>query len=368
MPEYSEDLGSHIFYLYDFVKKAAEQIDILLIIEKCNVREVGGPFKKVYVQRFNGILRCFESFWLLLLARVQGYNNFYIHYSYIGAINASLISRLSGARTFYWSCGMMWLFEKPFKLKWNILKEKLVHEWPLRLILKASNYLVTGNETMKSEYHKHYGISLRRIKVMPNWIDLDRFDPAKFNKENLKTQYGVPDDKKVVLFVHHLSERKGADLIPQIAAGFKDRGDVLFLICGSGPYESKLKQETKEKGIENVVRFEGAVPNKLIPEYFAMADVFLMPSREEGFPRVLLESMAMNVPYVASDVGGVREMTPRSLEQYFVKIGSTAVKFIDKIKEVLSVDNIDIRLGIENYSTDSVIRYFIKLFDQYEEK
>jgi len=364
MPRYSEDLDSHIFYLYDFLKRAAEILDVYLIIEKSDTRKIEGSFKKVSFQKFSGVVRYLENFLLIAKARFLGYKNFYVHYSYVGAINAILVSRLTGARTFYWSCGMMWLFKKKFKLSWGTFKDKLTKEWPLKFILKQVDYLVTGNETMKLGYYKHYNIPLAKIKVMPNWIDLERFNPDKFDRNALREKYDIPLHKKVVLFVHHLSERKGADLISPIAEELKSDEDVIFIVCGGGPYKSKLEKEIDAKGLRDMVRLEGAVPNRKIPEYFAIADVFLMPSREEGFPRVLLESMAMNVPYIASDVGGVREITPDILADYIIG-GFEVSDYCGPIRSIFNISPaFDSRSYDKRYDTENILKIFYSLFNK----
>jgi len=334
-----------------------------LIIEGGGVQNIIGDFQEAHVQKFeHGPLRYLENFYLLFSARIKGYKNFYVHYSYAGAINASLIARLTGARSFYWSCGMMWLFEKRLSFKTSVLKQKLVGEWPLKLILKICHFLVTGNETMKRAYVEHYKLNAERVKVMPNWIDLQRFDPGRYKKEGLRRKYDIDIGKKVVLFVHHLSGRKGADLIPDIVLGFKTRNDIIFIVCGRGPAEQKLKEQVKDRGLDKIVRFEGGTPNKLIPEYFAMADVFLMPSREEGFPRVLLESMAMSVPYVASAVGGVREITPDTLQEY-INDNLEDVAFYERAIESLINKNVPgLRDGVSKYDTQKVVEIFLNIF------
>jgi len=80
----------------------------------------------------------------------------------------------------------------------------------------------------------------------------------------------------------------------------------------------------------------GEVPHRELPAYYRAADVFLMPSEEEGFPHVLLEAMASGLPHVASDVGGVREITPQELHEYLVPSGDT-VEFARKLLDLLTM-------------------------------
>ena len=137
---------------------------------------------------------------------------------------------------------------------------------------------------------------------------------------------------RIILFVHRLSKRKGADLIPEIAKGFGD--DALFLMIGDGPEFENLKFKIENSGLKNI-KLLGQVPNKDITWYFHSSSIFLMPSREEGSPHVILEAMASGVPFIASDIGGVREIVPKEFERFLCP--SEDVKcFQDKIKTLLA--------------------------------
>ena len=92
-----------------------------------------------------------------------------------------------------------------------------------------------------------------------------------------------------------------------------------------------------------------------------------MPSMEEGFPRVLLEAMASGVPYVASDVGAVREISPEIAQRFLVKPGDIEM-FAHKIEALISdrktYDDFkkEELKKVKQYSLDGAINRFIKLF------
>ena len=201
IPEYSEDTSDHFYHHYELIKELSKRLDIFLIAEKGNVGNLASYIKRVYVQRFKFLpLRFLESFFVILRARILGYKNFYTHYCYIGGINAAIISRLFGGKSYYWNCAMNWLF-----------KQKSFSKIGFNLSLRLSHYLVTGSEEMKKSYSEHYNLALNKIKVMPNWINLERFQPAADHPQGDKHQV-----VKNILFVHWLSKRKGADLIVPI--------------------------------------------------------------------------------------------------------------------------------------------------------
>lgn len=315
IPEYNPKTPTHFAHLYDFISELRRTADIFLVIEKGGKPE---DFKdRVSLQKFQFLpLRYLENFLILMSARLKGYKNFYIHYSFVSAFNASLLAKIFGGKVFYWNCGLPWNYQKGSR----VVFEKLVY--------KMINFLVTGTEGMKREYARHYKIPLEKIKVMPNWINLE-------NIKNLVSPLGGTGRQKVILFAHRLSRRKGAQFLPDILEKLKDENIVLIII-GGGPEEIVLKLKIKNLKLSERVRFLGWVPNEEIYRYYAAADVFIMPSEEEGFPRVLLEAMAMEVPFVSSDVGGVKEIIPPEFLNYVVEIGDVD-RFSQKIKELLNL-------------------------------
>ena len=376
IPEYNEETPDHFYHHYEFLEKLSKALDIFLIIEKSSSRKIGfGNFKKIYIQKFKFIpLRFLESFLAILWARISGYKNFYTHYCYIGGINAGVISRLTGGQSYYWHCEMIWEFKQSFfsKIGFN-------------LSLKLSHFLVTGSEELKKEYAKHYGLKLNNIKVMPNWINLRRFKPK------LKTQ--IPK-LKTLLFVHWLAERKGAHLLIPIVKQLKqnfqfppaspsEAGRAIFnfqlLIVGDGPLKKKILQEIKENKLEDYIQVLGKIPNKELMKYYETADIFIMPSLQEGFPRVLLEAMASGVPYVAFDVGAVREMSSKIAQDFIVHPVRYSLsngvergnidEFVQKIQILLSNKDIYDKFRVEElekvkeYSLEEVSNKFIKLFE-----
>lgn len=94
-------------------------------------------------------------------------------------------------------------------------------------------------------------------------------------------------------------------------------------------------------------------------KYFLASDVFLMPSEEEGFPRVLIESMACNLPYVASDIGGVREISPEWEQKYIVGIGDVE-GFSIKIQEILK-EKFNFDEYVKQFDIKNVKNRFIRL-------
>lgn len=332
LPEFNPDIGTHFYYLGGFIKKISEKMNVRAIEEK---------------RRRSRLLPT------LLWLRGRGFRDFYVHYSFYGALVSIVVAKWCGGRVFYWNCGMPWLYEK--ERGW--FEERL-----FRFILR-NTILVTGTPGMAEHYRRHYGLREDRMRVMPNWIDLSSYRDLP-SREEARRKLGISLEKKVVLFVHRLSKRKGAHRIAIIAEALRDISDILFVVVGSGPEEKSQKSKVKSQNLGAMVLFEGSVPARKIPLYMRAADVFFMPSDEEGFPHVLLEAMAAGTPFAASDVGGVAEIIPDEAKQFLCR-PDDIICFASHIKHFLSAqDDVAKRLPafVQRYDIEKIAKEFVLLY------
>lgn len=356
LPNYDPATGSHFFHIRELLASSAPELDIFLVIERgaAGALAPGLPF---YIQKFSfAPLRFAELIFVLLRERFRGRRYFYAHYSFYGGIASWLIARISGGRAYYWNCGMPWLYRRP-----------LLEEAVFRFVLRHA-ILVTGTDGIAREYAKRYRLRRERIRVLPNWITVSRFADGG-GREEARNKIGLAPDAAVILFVHRLSRRKGAHLIPDIAAEVtKTLKNAIFVVAGDGPERKNLELRIKNLGLGGQARIEGEVPHREIAIYFRAADVFIMPSEEEGFPHVLLEAMASGIPYAASDVGGVKDITPAVLHDYVVASGDVKA-FSRRILALLQKDP-ESRAGISDalkaharkFDTAGAVPQFVKLF------
>lgn len=316
--EFKKNDHTHFAYLGNFLNELKKNFNIYLITEKTQVF-----FYDFWPIRF---IRMLGN---LLYARFRGYKDFYVHYSFLGAFMASLAVKVFGGRVFYWNCG------EPWKYKRNIFRESFE-----RAVYKSISFFVTGTESLAKNYSEYYGIPIKKIKIMPNWINIEQVtsDMRQATSGELRKKLQIDNDKKVILFAHRLSKRKGAHYLPEIAKKLNfiiHNSSFVILIIGDGPERENIELGIRNYELRDKVRMLGWIPQNEVLRYFAIADVFIMPSDEEGFPHVILESMATGVPFVATDVGAVRDIIPPLMHNYLVKANDTE-KFSLKIAEILS--------------------------------
>ena len=308
LPEYSGHQTSRFYYIWEFLESLSKTVDVFLFIEKGGQKNLSVKFS-VYQQKFHFFpLNVIERLLIFSALRIKGYDNFYVHYSIFSSLLVALISGLTGGRSFYWYCQMYHLYP-------HVWWEKIAFKLNLKLITN----LLTGNEGMKKYFWDNFRVPLTKSISFPLWINSSRFRYSPKEKLALKREFGI-ENSKIVLFVHGLSPRKGADkIIPVAQKVCKKVKNVVFLVVGDGEMLESLKDQVKTEKLSSLVRIVGPVGNVDIPKYYAVADVFFMPSKEEKFGRVLLETMVAGVPVVATDTLGPRTIMTSFQKKYLGK-------------------------------------------------
>lgn len=145
-----------------------------------------------------------------------------------------------------------------------------------------------------------------RSYVLPNAVHLSDYG-VRPKRPDLIERYGLAE-KRVLLTVGRLvaAERyKGFDeiieILPRLAS------DVAYLIAGSGDDAPRLEAKAAALGVHDRVVFTGFFPDAEKPDLYSLADIYVMPSRGEGFGFVLLEAMASGIPTIASKLDGTSE-------------------------------------------------------------
>ncbi len=171
-----------------------------------------------------------------------------------------------------------------------------------------------------SEYIKNHFNSVapnEKMDVLYNCIDIQTFDVnKKYNTNELKEKYGVADDDFVYLYTGRICPEKGIlELVKAFKNVAKENEKAKLLIVGSRWYNLIAKDEYFEqliqesKGFEDKIIFTGYVFPKDMPSIYTLGDVLVIPSMwEEPFGVVALEGMAMKIPIISTDSGGLVEV------------------------------------------------------------
>ena len=227
------------------------------------------------------------------------YSHIFGFYGLVGTATAKITQKPS----FHWHCALVGYFRKEMSVL-----ELITGYYPLRLTTKFVDVLITGANAIKRHYLKLWPIDPKKIKILPNSVSFDRFNPS-INGYEIRRKLNLK--KNIILFVHHLGERKGPQyLIRALPYVKKELPDCVCIMVGSGPQLAELIDLAKDLGLKNKkdIFFMGGVPSSDIPKFLASADVIVIPSLAEGFSRAIIEGMACGTPVVATTVGGTPEI------------------------------------------------------------
>ena len=152
----------------------------------------------------------------------------------------------------------------------------------------------------------------RHLDIVPNGTDLQRFVPALAGRDGCSNVR--------LLFVGRFVGQKGLsyllDAIAALPASAAER--VRLALVGSGPDEAALRQQARDLGLASRVQFSGWVPREEIVTHYQRADIFVLPSLDEGMPNVVLEAMACGLPVLATAIRGNTELVRQEVNGLLV--------------------------------------------------
>lgn len=157
------------------------------------------------------------------------------------------------------------------------------------------------------------GIPDHRVTVIPNAVDVDSFQPSGPADAELRRRLGL-EGATVLGFVGSFYAYEGLDLlIAALPALCAQRPDLRVLLVGGGPCDGALKAQAARLGVADRVRFTGRVPHSEVQRYYDLIDILVYPRHRMRLTELVtplkpLEAMAQGRLFVASDVGGHREL------------------------------------------------------------
>lgn len=158
------------------------------------------------------------------------------------------------------------------------------------------------------------GVPPQRVQVVGNGVDLQRF--RRMDRSECRAALGLPAQAPVLVTVGGLVERKGFHrVIAELPALRAEFPGLQYLVVGGaspeGDWTEQLKAQVQQLGLQDCVRFQGALPPDALAPVLSAADVFVLSTRNEGWANVFLEAMACGLPVITTRVGGNAEVVCR---------------------------------------------------------
>ncbi|MBU0685163.1 MAG: glycosyltransferase family 4 protein [Thermoplasmatota archaeon] len=157
-------------------------------------------------------------------------------------------------------------------------------------------------------------IRTTKVVAIPNAVDVDEFVPPTEEKRRAcRSSLGIPGESLVLLCPRRLVPKNGVlYAVLSMRPLLEKNPNALLIVAGNGPERSNLETTAKEGGVKDHVRFVGSIPHRDVYQYYAAADVIVIPSIlsagvEEATSLSMLEGMACAKPVIVTSVGGLKE-------------------------------------------------------------
>jgi len=195
------------------------------------------------------------------------------------------------------------------------------YTWLNLLLLKRYDKIIAVSYALKDFMVKR-GIAAEKITVVHNAIDVEAWNRTKI-RSTLRDELQISADQKIVGVVGRLCYEK--DLLTTLAVAqnvIRNRPETCFVIIGDGPDRADLQRQAKEIGLADKILFLGFRKDTM--NIYAGLDLFLSTARIEGTPNTALEAMAMEVPIIYTEVGGVGEIIQNGHDGLLCQVGDVA--------------------------------------------
>jgi glycosyltransferase involved in cell wall biosynthesis len=322
-PEYfpiSGGTGAYVYYLSHSLQKLGHNVHVVARDKQDSEKTVNG----IHVHYIKGIGNALTRYWRFArsaskkIKELNKQNTFDIIHSNLPLVPSFAIPNDS-AKAIVCAVHSTWKGEaivtkrdNPKELNPNekaMLRFNVVLRSYEKKLMNRSDALIAVSKYTVDELTELYGIKEEKIHVIYNGVDVDKFKPRP-NRAELRQEFGLEEDKKIVLFVGRLYHRKGLEiLLHSIPPVLKEFSNVKFVISGKGfkQKEESLRNLAKELDIEDKVTFLGYVPDEKLPRLYSASDIFVLPAIYENFPFAILEAQSTGLPVISTRVGGIPE-------------------------------------------------------------
>lgn len=181
--------------------------------------------------------------------------------------------------------------------------------------INQSDGVTAVSEDLKRDTLEHFNIT-NEIKVIPNFIDLERFKKQK--KEHFKKAI-CPNNERLIVHTSNFRKVKRVQDIIKVFVEVNKKVPSKLLLVGDGPERMKMEELCRDFEVADDVRFLGKLD--AVEEVLSMCDLFMLPSEKESFGLAALEAMACEVPVISSNAGGIPELNVNGLTGFTSNVG-----------------------------------------------
>lgn len=173
---------------------------------------------------------------------------------------------------------------------------------------RKAKVIFTVSENSKADLIKFFKVNPEKIIVTYNAVDHAFVHKDRDEVTYLIDKYGIPANKKVIMYVGNLKPHKNLIRLLNAYAGIKDREDTCLVLVGKAFDNTELDATIARLGLDNQVVKTGIIDREELVDFYNLADLFAFPSLYEGFGIPPLEAMACGTPVVSSNTSSLPEV------------------------------------------------------------
>lgn len=324
-------------------------INELCIIPNCDqyydINFTRFPFSKANIKAYKQLKKLIQE---------NNYDIIHCHTPVAGVLTR-LAARKSKNTTVIYTAHGFHFFKGASLLNWLIY-------YPIeRFCARYTDKLITIN---KEDYGRAKRFKLRnngKVYYVPGvGINLEKIQNLKVDVKQKKKELGILENTLILLSVGELNKNKNHEAVLQALSKLIDK-NFIYLICGRGVLKESLERKIQELHLENKAKLLGYRIDVI--EILKTADLFIFPSKREGLPVSVIEAMACNLPLIASNVRGNRDLIEQEnlFEPDDVKVLTSLIE-----KQLKAIKQKELRkvtyTNLGQYSLKNVLKQMAEIY------
>ncbi|MDT0641858.1 N-acetyl-alpha-D-glucosaminyl L-malate synthase BshA [Zunongwangia sp. F363] len=238
----------------------------------------------------------------------------------------------------------------------------------VKFSINSSDVVTSVSQSLKEDTLSSFNIT-REIQVVPNFIDVSKFDRKSFT--DCQREMMASEDEKIITHVSNFRKVKRIDDVVKIFFEIQKKIKAKLMMVGEGPEKEMAEELVKELQIQDKVLFLGE--SHEIDKVLCFSDLFLLPSEKESFGLAALEAMVNGVPVISTNTGGLPEVNVEGVSGFLNKVGDVQKMaenaiFILEDKERLKKFKENAHREAEKFDINRIVPQYEELYQSLLEK
>ena len=328
-----------------------KEVDERIINRGCNVFDI--PFSRNPLHPKN--IKAFKK--LIELQSKNNYDIVHVHTPVASVYGRLLKVKFPKLKTIYTVHGFHFFNGAPF-MNWAIY-------YPIeRIMRKFTDVAITINS---EDYNRAKSFGIKEVHNTNGvGLDLSYYNPELYDKQECRKKFNLKEDDFVIAMIAEVNKNKNHEqMIKAVEQLVKKHKNVKVLCAGDGPLLDSIKEEIKNKNLDNVINMLGFRSD--INEIISCSDVGMLMSYREGLPRNIMELMAFGKPVIGTNIRGIRDLIDEGENGYLVEVGDYmktyyALDTLINDRQLLKKMSENALDKVDKYSVENVVQELMVVY------